>query len=139
MSTTTEPSSEDTTPLASIEVYFGELEDPRREGGTDYPLHEVVVLTICAVICGADGFTSIANFGKAKKDWLGQFLDLENGIPSHDTIGRFYWHLDPEGFEKCFLRWMQSACRQAEEEVVAIGWKRALRVLWSPFEQGSPP
>jgi hypothetical protein len=80
MSTTTEPSSEDTTPLASIEVYFGELEDPRREGSTDYPLHEIVVLTVCAVICGADGFTSIANFGKAKKDWLGQFLDLENGI-----------------------------------------------------------
>ncbi len=123
MSTTTEPSSEDTTPLASIEVYFGELEDPRREGSTDYPLHEIVVLTVCAVICGADGFTSIANFGKAKKDWLGQFLNLENGIPSHDTIGRFYRHLDPEGFEKCFLRWMQSACRQVEEEVVAIDGK----------------
>lgn len=123
MSTTTEPSSEETTPFASIEVYFGELEDPRREGSTDYPLHEIIVLTICAVICGADGFTSIANFGKAKKDWLGQFLDLENGIPSHDTIGRFYRHLDPEGFEKCFLRWMQSACRQVEEEVVAIDGK----------------
>jgi predicted transposase YbfD/YdcC len=123
MSTTTEPSSEQTTPLASIDVYFGELEDPRREGSTDYPLHEIIVLTICAVICGADGFTSIANFGKAKKDWLGQFLDLENGIPSHDTIGRFYRHLDPEGFEECFLRWMQSACRQVEEEVVAIDGK----------------
>lgn len=123
MSSTTEPSSEEKTPLSSIDVYFGELEDPRREGSTDYPLHEIIVLTICAVICGADGFTSIANFGKAKKEWLGQFLDLENGIPSHDTIGRFYRRLDPEGFEECFSRWMKSACRQVEEEVVAIDGK----------------
>lgn len=123
MSTTTAPSSEESSPLASIDAYFAELEDPRQEGSTDYPIHEIIVLTISAVICGADGFTSIANFGKAKKDWLGQFLDLENGIPSHDTIGRFYRHLDPEGFEECFLKWMKSACSQIDEEVVAVDGK----------------
>ena len=83
----------------------------------------VALLTICAVICGADGFTSIASFGEAKKDWLGQFLELENGIPSHDTIGRFFRLLDPEAFEQCFLEWMQAACEQIEEEVVAIDGK----------------
>jgi len=126
MSTSTEVLSLDGPPDASpavIDAHFAALEDPRREGSADYPLHEIVVLTICAVICGADGFTSIASFGEAKKDWLGQFLELENGIPSHDTIGRFFQLLDPEAFEQCSVEWMQTACEQIEEEVVAIDGK----------------
>jgi predicted transposase YbfD/YdcC len=76
-------------------------------------LHEIVILTVCAVICGADGFTAIESYGEGRKDWLGQFLKLENGIPSHDTLGRFFGMLDPEGFEACFARWVRgAACEQ---------------------------
>ena len=97
--------SSEADPSPALTEYFADLDDPRRENSTDYPLHEIIVLTICGVICGADGFTSIANFGEAKKEWLGQFLELENGIPSHDTIGRFFGLLDPEAFEARFSRW----------------------------------
>lgn len=91
------------------------------------PLHEIIVLTICAVICGADGFTSIASFGQAKKDWLGRFLELENGIPSHGTIGRLFGLLDPEAFEACFSQWIEAACEHIDGEVVAIDGKTLRR------------
>ena len=126
MSTSAEVSSSDTPEAASsaaIDAHFAALEDTRREGSTDYPLHEIVALTICAVICGVDGFTSVASFGEAKEDWLSQFLELENRIPSHDTIGRFFRFLNPKAFEQCFLEWMKAACEQIEEEVVATDGK----------------
>jgi len=119
-------SSDPVPPLALIE-YFADLDDPRRTNSTDYPLHEIIILTICAVICGADGFTAIANFGEAKKDWLGQFLELKNGTPSHDTIGRFFGLLDPEAFEARFSRWVRAACEHTGGEVVAIDGKTLRR------------
>jgi predicted transposase YbfD/YdcC len=121
------PVSSSPSPTPALTKYFADLNDPRREGSTDYPLHEIVVLTISAVICGADGFTSIASFGQAKKDWLGQFLELENGIPSHDTIGRFFGLLDPEAFEACFSQWIEAACEHVDGEVVAIDGKTLRR------------
>jgi predicted transposase YbfD/YdcC len=90
-------------------------------------LHEIIILTICAVICGTDGSASIANFGEAKKDWLGRFLRLENGIPSHDTIGRFFGLLDPEAFKARFSRWVREACEHVDGEVVAIDGKTLRR------------
>jgi len=121
------PASSRSAPSPALTEYFADLDDPRREGSTDYPLHEIVVLTICAVICGADGFTSIASFGQAKKEWLGQFLELENGIPSHDTIGRFFGLLDPEAFETCFSRWVSAACAHVDGEVIAVDGKTLRR------------
>ena len=121
------PVSSSPSPTPALTKYFADLNDPRRKGSTDYPLHEIVVLTISAVICGADGFTSIASFGQAKKDWLGQFLELENGIPSHDTIGRFFGLLDPEAFEACFSQWIEAACEHVDGEVVAIDGKTLRR------------
>jgi len=122
MSVSSEP-----TPSPALTEYFAELDDPRRENSTDSPLHEIIILTICAVICGADGCTSIASFGEAKKDWLGKFLDLENGIPSHDTIGRLFGLLDPEAFEACFSQWVRAACKHVDGEVVAIDGKTLRR------------
>lgn len=121
------PVSSDPVPSPTLIDYFADLDDPRRENSTDYPLHEIIILTICAVICGADGFTSIANFGEAKKDWFGQFLELKNGIPSHDTIGRFFGLLDPEAFEARFSRWVRAACEHVDGEVVAIDGKTLRR------------
>lgn len=106
---------------------FADLEDPRREGSIDYPLHEIVILTVCAVICGADGFTAIESYGEGRKNWLGQFLELENGIPSHDTLGRFFGMLDPEGFETCFAQWVEAACEHIDEEIIAIDGKTLRR------------
>jgi len=117
------PASSESTPPPALTEYFADLDDPRREGSVDYPLDEIIILTICAVICGADGCTSVARFGEAKKDWLGQFLELENGIPSHDTIGRFFGLLDPEAFEACFSRWVSAACEHTDGEIVAIDGK----------------
>jgi predicted transposase YbfD/YdcC len=119
------PSSDDLAP--TLTACFSGLEDPRREGSIDYPLHEIVILTVCAVICGADGFTAIESYGEGRKDWLGQFLELENGIPSHDTLGRFFGMLDPEGFEACFARWVEAACEEIDGEVVAIDGKTLRR------------
>lgn len=90
-------------------------------------LDEIMVLSICAVICGADGFTSIEEFGRAKEDWLRSFLELEHGIPSHDTIGRVFARIDPAEFEQCFLEWVRSACEATDGEVVAIDGKTLRR------------
>lgn len=121
------PTSSESAPSPVLTEYFADLDDPRREGSTDYPLSEIIVLTICAVICGADGFTSIASFGEAKKDWFGRFLELEHGIPSHDTIGRLFGLLAPEAFEDCFSRWIEAACEHTGGEVVAIDGKTLRR------------
>ena len=121
------PASSDPASSPALLEYFADLDDPRRENSTDYPLHEIIILTICAVICGADGFTSIASFGEAKKEWLGQFLELENGVPSHDTIGRFFGLLDPEAFEARFSRWVRDVCEHVDEEVVAVDGKTLRR------------
>jgi len=74
-------------PAASITRHFAELKDPRKEEACTHPLINILVIAICAVICGAESFTEIEEFGKAKRDWLSKFLDLSNGIPSHDTFG----------------------------------------------------
>src|SRR5208283_187881 len=66
-----------------LQDHFADLTDPRRRE-TIYPLINVVVIAVCAVICGADDFVAIARFGRTKREWLSRFLDLENGIPSHD-------------------------------------------------------
>lgn len=121
------PASSESPPSPALAEYFADLDDPRREKSTDYPLEEIVILTVCAVICGADGFTSIASFGEAKKDWLSQFLELENGIPSHDTMGRLFGLLDPEAFEARFSEWVHAACAHVSGEVVAIDGKTLRR------------
>ena len=71
--------------MIRLSDHFAELTDPRRREVT-YPLINVVVIAVCAVICGADDFVAIADWGRAKRDWLAKFLDLSAGIPSHDRF-----------------------------------------------------
>ena len=82
----------------SIVGHFGKLNDPRVERAKRHQLMDIIVLTLCAVICGADNWAEIEEFGKAKEDWFRRFLRLPNGIPSHDTFGRVFGLLDPEQF-----------------------------------------
>lgn len=111
----------------AIMEHFSPIEDPRREHGKRHVLEEILVLTICAVMCGADGFVAVEAFGKAKIDWLRRFLTLPNGIPSHDTIGAVFARIDPRQFEQCFLAWVNAVFERTTGKVVAIDGKTLRR------------
>jgi predicted transposase YbfD/YdcC len=105
---------------------FNQLEDPRIERNKEHRLLDIVGLSICAAICGADSWTDVECFGKAKEPWLRTFLGLEKGIPSHDTIGRVFAALDPGVFQACFQQWV-CALKHNVEGVVAIDGKTIRR------------
>jgi predicted transposase YbfD/YdcC len=105
-----------------IADHFAELTDPRRRE-VIYPLVNVVVIAICAVICGADDFVAIAKFGRTKRDWLAQFLDLETGIPSHDRFNAILAAIKPAEFEKCLLSWITALHEITDGQVIAIDGK----------------
>jgi predicted transposase YbfD/YdcC len=106
--------------------HFAELTDPRRRPPT-YPLINVVCIALCAVICGADDFVAIAAWGESKKDWLAKFLDLRNGIPSHDRFNAILGALKPAEFERCFLSWITALHELTHGQVVAIDGKTLRR------------
>lgn len=108
---------------ADIEEHFGELKDPRIERTRLHKLIDILVIAICAVICGADTWESVAAFGRAKQEWFEQFLELPNGIPSHDTFNRVFNRLDPEQFQGCFLSWITAASELIEGQVIAVDGK----------------
>ena len=112
---------------ASIVEYFAAVTDPRIERTRLHPLASILTLSLCAVICGADSFVAIEEFGQAKEDWLKTFLDLPNGIPSHDTIGRVFAYLDPKALEAAFRAWVAAIARLTKGEVVAIDGKTLRR------------
>ncbi|MCC3487266.1 ISAs1 family transposase, partial [Microcoleus sp. PH2017_14_LAR_D_A] len=95
-------------PKITIADHFYDLEDPRVERTRHHQLIDIITLSICAVICGADTWVDIESYGRAKYEWLKKILELPNGIPSHDTIARVFSRLNPEQFQKCFLSWIQS-------------------------------
>jgi predicted transposase YbfD/YdcC len=110
-------------PAASIAGHFADLEDPRVDRTKHHQLLDILVIAICAVICGADGWAGVESFGEAKLEWLKRFLELPNGIPSHDTFGRVFARLDPEQFERCFLQWIAAVSDITAGQVVAIDGK----------------
>jgi predicted transposase YbfD/YdcC len=107
--------------------HFSSLDDSRRDHGKLHRLDDILVVTICAVICGADSFVAVEAFGHAKGEWLRRFLALPNGIPSHDTIGRVFAQLDPRHFEQCFLAWVNAVFERTAGKVVAIDGKTVRR------------
>src|SRR5688500_13858297 len=102
---------------ASIKDHFTALSEPRRRKVT-YPLINLVTIALCAVICGADDFVSIAAWGRAKKDWLSKFLDLSAGIPSHDRFNAVLAALKPAEFEKCLLSWIMALHELTDGQLV---------------------
>ena len=106
---------------------FGEVEDPRVERTKLHLLPDILVITLCAVICGADTWMEIELFGQAKLDWLRTFLELPHGIPSHDTFGRVFARLNPEPLERCFLTWMQALAKAGGGRLIAIDGKTLRR------------
>ena len=93
-------------PVPLILKSFSTLTDPRLDRRKRHLLIDIVVIALCAVVCGADDWVSIESFGRAKYDWFKEFLSLPNGIPSHDTFGRVFSLLSPDEFEAGFLRWV---------------------------------
>jgi len=86
--------------------HFAHLSDPRVKRGQDHPLLTIVGIALCAILGGADDWVAVERFGNAKFDWLSRFLDLSNGIPSHDTFGRVFARIDPVQFEAGFRDWV---------------------------------
>lgn len=107
---------------ARMQDHFADLTDPRRRE-VIYPLINVVVIALCAVICGADDFVAIAKFGRTKFDWLARFLHLESGIPSHDRFNAILAAIKPAEFEKCLLSWITALHEITDGQVVAIDGK----------------
>jgi len=103
--------------------FFAGLNDPRVERTKDHLLGDIIFITIAAVLCGAESWYDIEEFGYSKEEWLKQHLKLPNGIPTHDTFNRVFAALDPNELSKCFLEWTQFASRKTEGEVISIDGK----------------
>ena len=114
------------TKSTKIQDHFAELTDPRRREVT-YPLINVVLIAVCAVICGADDFVAIAKFGRTKRDWLARFLDLSSGIPSHDRFNAIFAAIKPAEFEQCLLSWITTLHEISDGQLIAIDGKTLRR------------
>jgi predicted transposase YbfD/YdcC len=108
---------------ASIAEHFEQVKDPRNLG-VDHLLLEIITIAICAVICGADNWVEVEQFGQAKEKWLRTFLILPNGIPSHDTFGRVFGWLDPHEFQSGFVSWISTVSQITAGQIIAIDGKR---------------
>lgn len=104
--------------------FFADLQDPRVERTRLHSLPDIIGLTICAVLSGCDDWESIEVYGENKQDWLKQFLELKNGIPSHDTINRLFASLDTKLLHDCFLEWVKSIAQVTNGRIVSIDGKR---------------
>jgi predicted transposase YbfD/YdcC len=110
-----------------VEEFLGFIEDPRVERTRKHPLETILVMSVLAVICGADGFVGIEEYGTAKKDWLASFIDLSGGVPSHDTIGRVFSALNPNALAQAFQRWTMAMATASREKLIAIDGKTLRR------------
>ncbi len=106
-----------------IEEYFGEITDKRKAKGKRHKLIDIITIALCGVICGADDWVSISAYGEAKEKWLKQFLELPHGIPSHDTFGDVFAWINPEEFQKSFLKWVQAVVEIISGQVIGVDGK----------------
>ena len=107
--------------------YFSEVNDPRQEWKIHHSIKDIMTITICAVICGANSWEEIENYGKCKATWLKTFLPLQNGVPSEDTFARVFSLINPKEFERCFLEWVKAVARITAGDVIPIDGKTLRR------------
>jgi predicted transposase YbfD/YdcC len=112
--------------------FFGDMPDPRTGNHVTHKLHDLIVIAVLAVVCGADGWAQVELWGKCKAKWLATFLGLPGGVPSHDTFGRVFARLDPAAFERCFLAWMAAVVELSDGRLVSVDGKSIRR----SFERG---
>jgi hypothetical protein len=107
---------------------FADLPEPRTHvNKIHHNLLDIVVITVCAVICGIDEWDLIEDYARAKQPWFSQFLELPNGIPSHDTFSRVFSMIDPDAFGACFVSWVSSMAKRVDGRVVPIDGKTLRR------------
>ena len=124
------------SPDSFFSKHLDYIKDPRRHN-TRHFLYDIILIAICAIICGADCWTQVAEYGRSKLDWFNEFLELPNGIPSHDTFGRLFAKIDPEGFNGFFTSWVQELSESLKGKTVAIDGK-TLRGSHDKINSGSP-
>jgi len=125
------PLNEEMT-LEALMDCLGSVPDPRMDRTRQHSLKSILAVSLIAVICGADSFVAIEQFGRAREAWLRTFLDLPNGIPSHDTLGRVFALMGPESLQEAFRTWMAEVSRLSGGDVVAIDGKTLRRSFDSP-------
>jgi predicted transposase YbfD/YdcC len=111
-----------------IVEYFKEIEDPRRPGYSQrHKFIDIITIAICAAISDADTWVEVSEYGKSKEDWFKTFLELPNGIPSHDVFTDVFGAINPESFEKAFLEWIKNIAELTHGEIIAIDGKTVRR------------
>ncbi len=113
--------------IENLAQYFNTIEDPRCGGKVEHRLRDILVIAVCAVIACAESWDDIALYGRSKLAWLRTFLELPNGIPSHDTFRRVFMLIDPDMFEAGFTAWVVALVAGFEREVVAVDGKTVRR------------
>jgi predicted transposase YbfD/YdcC len=108
---------------ASIVTHFYTLEDPRIERTKKHSLLDILVIALCTLLTGGEGFQDMELFGKNKRQWLQTFLALPHGIPSHDTFGRVFARLNPTRFQECFLSWTRAVAQLTQGTLVSLDGK----------------
>ena len=122
---------------STLVEHFAEVDDPRIDRTKEHLLIDMIVIAICAILCGADDWVAVAKFGHAKYDWFKTFLRLPNGNPSHDTFGRVCARLDAESFHQAFLNWIQAVSVLTLEQIVAMDGKTLRRSHDKRLGQGA--
>lgn len=107
--------------MNTIGAFFSDITEPR-ESNKRHKLIDIITIALCAVICGADSWEDIEEFGHSKQEWFERFLELPHGIPAHDTFARVFSSMDPKEFQHAFVRWVE-AIRSVTKKVVAIDGK----------------
>src|SRR5215471_2289897 len=108
---------------ASFEQHFQDLQDPRVERTRKHPLINIIFITVCGVLSGAHSFAAIHEFAVDRRTWFARYLDLTNGIPSEDTLGRVLARLNPREFEKGLLSWIQAVHEATDHHLIPIDGK----------------
>lgn len=104
-------------------VYFSGYKDHRMQRSQEHKMENIIAITLAAIICGAESWYEIEDFGKKKHAWLSTFLELPSGIPSHDTFNRFYAMADTASLEKCFNQWVASVANVSSGRVINVDGK----------------
>lgn len=110
--------------LEAIETHFAEIEDKRDPKLIEHKLLEMVFVAICAVICGAENWVDVVNWGQVRLNWLRKFIKLENGVASHDTFRRVFLAIEPEQFQNSFQKWIETVFVLSQGGVIAIDGKQ---------------
>lgn len=121
------------SPDLSLARHLASLPDPRVDRTKKHLLGDILIIALCATIAGADSWQEVEHFGQVKLDWLRTFLELPNGIPSHDTFRRVFARLDPKAFSRCVGAWMTGLCQALGLRHVAIDGKAARAAKASNF------